>query len=669
MPDYSAPENALNGPIAFSDEDLAALSNQVMAEYLAGIQYKQGRVPAWQASEDAYFGKVKKALRGRFNVPVPIVPGFIDTLLAKIDDPPNLKFAGTREAQERLGRKIQAAYEIQSTNEDADWETIDLDSKKLACFSGRAIVKYFAESDPKYCGYLRVVDHYDFYCDPMGGGNLENHKFCGEDNIFKSKYDLRDGVKAGLYSKAQVAKLIAGITPAQVVENDNLYQNKANRFAALNLDSKNYNYAGQGLYRLCEAGTTFKGQRVYVLFDRTTGLIIRAKPLKEVFASGLWMYASWATHRDAFNFWSKAPVDDIRPVAEVMRILVNQELDNRQKKNWNQRAYDPEMFPNPAQLEFTPDGLVEVKSGTSRVTEISRGIYQFQTPELQGTINLVQWLDQYIGQKSGITPDAQGTSSEDKVGIYEGNVQAVADRIALYNRSYKKCWTAIGRRFVWGLKEHLTEKMAVKLTGEEGVEWDELGAKEIDPNIDIKVTGGSAEAQDNESRRQRRLETLTNISKDPSLAGATSAKWRVEQMLLGADFTDEEVRQAMDTANFGNREVMAKAAEDIEDIIEGKKPKLYRGANTAYVQKIVDHATELDNDDEQLFNRLMAFAEAHMPIVTRNMARKAIAEGSKVGLTPDVLSARAQALGGQPGGAGMPMEAAPTMPEAGNLPA
>lgn len=615
-------------------EDSQLIGAQCKKEYDNGMQFKQGRVKDWQATEDLYFGRVKKVLKGRFNIPIPIMSGFIDTLQSKIDEPPALKFSQGKESGFKAAQKTQSFYEEESTSEDADWDSLDLDNKKLASFHGRAIYKCYGERNPKYKFNLFISDPYDFYCDPMGGGNLENHRFCGEDNIFRTKYDLIEGAKAGIYDKSAVGKLLMGIIPEQIQQADNAYQNKANRFSALGLSSQMYNFVGDGLLRFVESGTTWHGKRYYVLWNYETGIAIRCKPIVEsgMFKSGLWWWTSWATHRDSFNFWSKAPADDIRPIAETIKILANQELDNRQKKNWPQRAYDPAIFPNSSELNWRPDGLVRTKSGASSVQSIANGIYTFETPELNGTINLVEWLDNMAGKKSGVTADSQGQSDEKKVGIYYGNLQQVADRLGLYNRSYSKCHVAIGRRFVWSLYENLNEKVAVKLIGEKGVEWDTLTRKEVDPLLKIKVEGGNAQLQADEIKRKTQMETLSSIEAKPELANRISPKWLIETKLRNGGFSDEDIRTAFDTDNYADRELLSEASQAIEEIIAGKNPKLNRGATTGFLQKILDFAYDHTDDDFELFNRLIAYINAHQDIVMENMNRRAYKMRSMMGM-------------------------------------
>ncbi len=614
------------------DSDKEQIIKTAREEYKAGLDYRHQREAAWKLAEDQYFNKQTKSLKQRYNVPIPIVPGFVETLLSKIDDPPALKFELAEEADYKAAQKAQAFYEAESSNEDHDWEMLDLDGKKQAILYGRAIYKFWAESKPEYKSNLKLIDVYDFVADPIGGGDGNKHRFSYEDNIFKSKEELKSVVEERGYDKEAVQKLINSTSEDKLVENDNIYRSKQSRMMALGIDGITYNYAGQPLYKLIEGFRTHNGKKYYVLFNYETGIAVKVCPLVEVFKSDLFPYPSWATHRDTFNFWSKAPVDDIVPLAEMARVLVNQELDNRQKRNWGMRGYDSSMVSDPAQLIWAPDRLVQFKNvGTKRIQD---GIYQFETPELNGTINLVQYIDTIIGQKTGVTADAQGASEEDKVGIYYGNMQQVADRLGLYNKSYKKCWAAIGRRYLWGLFEHLRTPQAVKIIGEKGAEWDEIKRIEINPKWNIRVEGGNAEMAEDEVKKKRLQEIMSTLAEDELMI--TSPRWRAETKFRAAGVDEDEIRMAFDRENEGNREILAEASQMIQDCLAGKPYKVNRGANTAFLQKILDYATDTDLPQEK-YDKLMMIVEEHIPIAQENMARKAVQMMAQQGTMPGQL--------------------------------
>src|ERR1044071_4854838 len=73
-----------------SEQDLIA--KQARAEYEAGLKFRHDRELVWQIIEDFYFNRVKKSLKSRFNVPVPILPGFVDTWQSKMAKHATLKF-------------------------------------------------------------------------------------------------------------------------------------------------------------------------------------------------------------------------------------------------------------------------------------------------------------------------------------------------------------------------------------------------------------------------------------------------------------------------------------------------------------------------------------------------------------------------------------------------
>jgi hypothetical protein len=614
--------------VAVSEQD--QITAQCRAEYDAGLMYRHDREKAWQIIEDFYFNKTPKSLKSRFNVPVPIIPGFVETWTATMARHVTLNFEQQEEADYKACQKVTALYQAQKEKDDYDWDLIDSDGKKLAALSGRSIYEYYAESKPKYKSNLSPVDHYDFYCDPMGGGNLENHRFLGRDNIFLSREELKKGVEAGLYDAAAVSKLINATKNDVIVDNDSMFRSKQNRLTALGLDGITHNYAGQALYKFIRAGTTYNGERKYVLFNHETGISIRTKPLKEVFESDLWWFTSWATNRDTFNFWSKGPCEDMLPLAEAMRVLVNQELDNRNKRNYGMRGYDPALIDDPAQLEWRPDGLVKFKSGSAQILgDMSKGLFNFETPQMSGTIELVNWIDGMLKEKTGVNSEAQGQSDQDKVGIAYLNVQQSAKRTALTYESYNKCWQAIGRRFLWGLFEHMRSPLAVKIIGEKGAEWDEIARREIKTDWNIRVEGSMEQIEQDEIKKKALTDIMATFADDELMV--TSPKWRVKTKLQAAGVDDDEIRMAFDMEGDQNKEILAEASLMIQDCLAGRPVKPNRGATTGFVQKIVDYATDTDLKTEE-YMKLMQLAEMHMPIAQENAVRKALTVRAQQGM-------------------------------------
>lgn len=586
--------------------------------------FKYARLNEVRRAEQMYANNVRKQLKNRFNVPLPILGGFVDTLKSKIDDAPVVSYLPTAEEDYKSAKKVQAVFDKESSDDKGRWAYIDRMVKTLCIFQGRGIYNIYADGMDGFSSYLEFTDLYDFIFEPQGGGDLEKHLFVGQSNIFKTKAELLKGAEKGYYSKEGVRRLIlSGAEESrETKEVTDKPEDRFGRYKSMGLDPISNNYVGVPIYNLTQLITTYNGKRYYLLLDKARRVPVRCEDYKEICSSQLYPYVSWATHEDPYNFLSKAAVDDIVPVSESMTTVFNQALDNLQKRNWGMRAYDSTIFPNPEELRWRPDGLVAVRANGQGV---DRGVYTFDTPDNTNiTVNMFEFLDNFLGQKTGITAGAQGSADKDaKVGVYYGDMQQVADRLGLYNKAYKEAWSQLGKRFIGGLKDYLTEKYAIKIIGNEGVEWDELKKGEI-KEYDVTVSGGTSELELNQLRKNKQEQVIASIFSNPILMQKVNINWFMEKLLASADFDDEEIKTALDNQNRGNMELMSEAAQSIQEILKGKIPKINRGATTAFVAKIVNFAIDkLDNDkDNEKYMLMMDYAMAHLPIAQKNMQAK-----------------------------------------------
>lgn len=589
----------------------------------ACIKFKQPRLSEVKKFFELYANKVDKALPGRFNVPIPVVGGFVDTLKSKIDDEPILKYKENDETDYKRVQMANAMWQWDKSPNRGKWALKDRAAKISAIFTGRGILSYFAESEPEYKSNLQVIDLFDFIFEPQGGADLDNHLFVGQTNIFKSVSDLQTGVKNGLYNSEQVQKLITGQSSTDEKRVEDEHENQTTRFEVYGLDPNTNNYVGQKIFSLCQMFLDFEGKKYYILFDLKTAIWVRVEPIKEVFKSKLQPYVSWATHEDYFNFLSKCALDDIKPIAEATKIIFNQALDNIQKRNWGMRAFDSSIFPNPSELQWRPDGLVQANNLNGKA--IQSGIYQFETADNTNiTVNMMEFMNSYLEKSTGIRPssiDQQDASQ--KVGIYYGNMQEVADRLGTLNKSYKETYAQLGLRYLYGLDEHLTEDMSIRVQGIKGSEWVDIKRTdfEFERTPDVDVESASTEFEMDEAKNQRRANALAMITANPLLMQKANSGWLFRQVLKNGEFNDEDIRVAMDTQNDGNAEILSEAAMAIKEIISGNQPKLNKGATTGFVQKILDY--DIDHDlKQEVSQALRDYAQAHIEIALRNMMKQ-----------------------------------------------
>ena len=531
----------------------------------ACLNFKRPRMADIQKNEDLYNNKVRKAIKGRWNMPLPIMPGFLDTLMSKIDERVMINFGYKDLADYKRAKKVTAAWELESSPQFDNWDKVDRACKKQAILCGLGIYKFYAESNPKYSSHLYVPDIYDFIFEPNGGNDIQKHLFVGEKNIFKTKQEIIDGVDSGLYDLKEARKLISSSEANDHKDNEDAYNEKNNRFKSLGLDPVSNNYVGQPIFALNEHYMVYNGTKYYLLFDCRSGACLRCEKLKDVFKSDLYPYVTWQTNEDAFNLLSKALADDIRPVAEAMKEIFNQMLDNIEKRNWNQRIIKPDMFSDISEFNWRPNGLIKLKAGESR--SVNDGIYEFKVDDNSSVvINVFSLLENYLGKKTGITSEAQGVSDKDKkVGIYYGEMQQVADRIGLQNKAYTEAQIQLGYLYYWGLKEHLTEGMMVKLIGDKGVEWDEIKKNDLaftkDP--DIFVTNSNSDTDS--IKQQRKIEALSSIISNPLLAQRLNPEWTIENVMTAGGWEIEDIKSATDLESNGSKESISEAKQYIED--------------------------------------------------------------------------------------------------------
>lgn len=602
---------------AVSLADKKKITQQSALQLRTSRSGKRTRMLQVKENEDLYHGIVEKTIRNPFNECFPFMSGFVDHLRAKIDDDSNLSFGHQAESDLKRASKIQGFYEMQSKSPEpnAAWGIKHRYAKYNALFSGVAIYKYYAEKTTRgYRSCLDVISHYDFHCEPRGGGMIENHLFCGQDNISKNIDDLKDDTT---YDQDQVLKLFDTTNGKDYKENSDPDNIRNNRAQGLGQDPVGNNYVGQNTVKLVEWYTTYKGKRYYVLFHEQTETWLRVCPLVEIFPDNLYPYITWHTNEDGDVFWSKAPADDARPIAKIINTMINQELYNRQKRNYGQRGYDAEMFPNIAALaDWRPDGLVPVDT-KGGMRQISQGVYEFKVGDLNGTLDLVTWLETFTGKQIGYTNSSAGQSENDKkVGVFQGEVAQVDQLINVKNKSYRDALSRLGLLFQQGLEHNLTKPEAVKLMGGSGVEWTEISSKDAKTDRPLTITpvGGTSELQLKRIQDGQKFEAL-------ALVQTVNPQWKDRQTLLLKGFTEEDVKEAFSMDSFATKELLSEAAQAEKDIVEGKKPKVNRGADSNFMQHIIDFATNTDNLDLKTYETLMQYAMAHTDIAIENEAR------------------------------------------------
>lgn len=647
------------------------LTEMACKQLLVSTDFKRPRLERINVYEQAYLSKTQARTRSMFNLPNLVFSGMVDALKSDFDEKISLKFKPTKPSDYNGIKKLNEAWkvDVHSLRPTGRWNLKLRVDKSQAIFWGRSVEKTYAETDPKYHSIFQVVDMKSFHFEPKGGPILENHLFLGEEDIFKTMESLEQGAEEGLYSAEQI-KLIKERRAPTDNKDDAMaaYQSKMAKFSAMNMDADANNYVGQDLLNCCEWGLTYKGERYYLLFDAFTRTWIRAEKWKDVFESGLWHWTSWATHEDLQLFLSKSYADDLYPVGEAVKNLLDQELTNRQKRNLGAKAYDKRFFPDVAKLDaaqYRPDALVPVTVPEGKT--IKDGVFLFETPELQGTINLINWVEQDLGKHAGITElNGQALQKGAKANVQYSLLQQAQKRIGYQSSAYQECYQEIGLRYAWGLVEHMNEERFIQMVGAEGAGWNTLTRAEVRALMpfDVIVESQTEEDKLNVIGKQQKKEALGEVMGSEVLMGEVNPKVVLDIILRDVGgFSEEVIARFLDKQNFGQKDILSEADKAIEMLRKGKMPDIYFDATTGFLSRIHRweraHQNLLKKDVTILFQQ---YIDTMMPIVQENMAYQAVKQNMQNGQVPGQQPGQppqpggAPQPGGQPGTAPVPVQ-------------
>lgn len=299
-------------------------------------------------------------------------------------------------------------------------------------------------------------------------------------------------------------------------------------------------------------------------------------------------------------------------------VSINQMLDNAEAINKPMKVVNVGAIDNLAELKYRRDGIIKTKGDF----DASRAVQFVQTPSINTPIQVFNILESIQEKSSGVTSGAKGVSDEGgKVGIYEGNQAAAADRFGLLNKSYAFGYLRFAKLYELGVREHLTKKVAVDILGSDGVEVVQVSRRDIfRKNEDFKVMVEASNAQTLASNQDKtvKIQFLSSQAANPSI----NQKKVFEMQAKIAGFSEDEIDQLLDVNEYGNAKLMGECDRDIERLLDNETIKPNQAANNAYKQKMVNYLRDHEEDiSTEQFARIADYIVQLEPIIMRNEAR------------------------------------------------
>lgn len=620
--------------MAINKQTRDLISAQIKNEIQFARNYRSGKIKYWQKNEEMYYGAKKPTESSRANVDLGKMQEFVHTLLSKINTPLIFKYMKRKESQLTRAERANA---VRENDRKTDWwDMKDLAGKKQCAIYGRAIYSYHADSiDGYYKAHLENVDVYDFLIDPAAGGlDIERANYMGRYGVRKNKAQLKQGVKDGLYLKYEVQELIDGSGNAGESTQENI--NKQPRRRDQNVWTTQTEISTTEDYKFWEWYTTYDGVRYYCL-TTDSGQIIRLEKLTDLFPAtkdhplGAFPFWTYAAFIDLTEFWTPSFCDYVREIFMAQSISINQMLDNNEQRNKPQRVVNVTAIEDLASLKYRKEGVIKVKGNIN----IKDAYQTIDTPEIQTPLMVYDKLEA-IGEKaSGITAGAKGTSKDTVVSVYEGNQEAIADRFKLFQSSYSFGYNRFGILHQEGMAENLTKRVAIDIIGPEGVEQQMITKRDIfrkGENLALFVESSNAQEMMTVEEKKNKIVFLTQEATNQII----NPKKFFEIKAAISGFTPDEIRQMLDSSEFGDSKLMSEADRDIESILDGKMIKPNRMATTAYKQRFVNFMLDHEEDmNETQKVDMFAYIDTLNPIILENMMRKI---NEKVALETEMMT-------------------------------
>ena len=599
--------------------DRDAIVANCLREIEHARNHKEGVIDDWHKNENVLSednaNKNKNEKReASANVALHKANGFVQTILSKIDTPLSFKYTHQHIGDKKNADLLNALVEVDS--EQDNWDFKDLLGKETAIIYGRTIFSYYATENIKgeYEPNLNWVDPYDFLIDPNAGGiDINNARYCGAYNIRLDRSTLEAG-KGKQYLLHETREILEGVGNND--ESTEEETDKTNRYKAYVDQARNENRElnDPDLFKFWNWYTTYKGERYYVVISETYGKAIRVEKLEDITKSNLWPYWSYAVFPSASVFWTPSYISIARDIFKAQNVSINQMLDNANRINKPQRAIDVGAVLDESELRYKPNGKIRFKAGTN----VDQAFKIVDTVSIDTPIAVYDTLENIVQLMSGVTGAVQGVAEEDKVGIYEGNVAATADRFNLLNKSYTNGYKRFAELYKWGVQEHLKQKKAVKLIGVNGVEIENINYKEIKPITDfmVSVQSSTAESQADFRDKREKLQFLGNYVG----SGLINDKnvFEMEAEIVG--FNQSDIRRLIDTENTYKNDVIAECARDIELLISGKEIEPNEIADIGYLEYLSNYMRDKkENLNLKQFIALRDYFAQVEPIAVRNM--------------------------------------------------
>lgn len=427
------------------DDDMTRLQK----EKFSAAEIQERKHNDWNENYELYRNKVRtNRLTQRQAVNIPLMKETIKTLLAKVDDPPDVSFT------ENTGDELKELYYQEIWNREFienKLELVDMLDKKNVFLYGQSVkMLNIYESGVK----TDVLDVFDILLDPlMSPGQIETSRFIIRQNIFRS---VRDVLADDRYDNAgkEELKIWADSPPGLAMSqlNKEEWDKKMERLRAMGVNADDFHNfaAGDRLVNLTEHFTTVwnKSKKEFerrVVTYAEDKIKLRDVTLEEALGVDFWPFVIWSEDPETNDIYPDSVADLVRTPNKVLNVWYSQLVENRTLKNFQMHWYNP--VDGYEAKTYTPGPGVMIPAPPGE--DINKNIRPVEISGLDDTFDAINAITRIVERGTGATAIDKGQAEKGQQTL--GEVQILVgkseERAISTAKYYRMAWQELAEKW------------------------------------------------------------------------------------------------------------------------------------------------------------------------------------------------------------------------------
>jgi hypothetical protein len=453
---------------------------------------------------------ITNRLTQRQSVNVPLMKETIKTILANIDDAPDLYFENLDNDKQR---ELFMNEYWKWVAETLKLELLDMVDKKQVLLYGRSFLKLNIVNGQFYVEVLDPQDVLvDRYVDPA---NINTGHRITHIHIFRT---LGEIAQNSMYTPEAVARLktFYGTQQGLIKAGDNA-QALADRNQRLEemgvtdinnpVLSDTYVELQEMQYREWDETNKEFVVRVAVRADSE---ILMDKPLREILGINRYNYITWAGDLERTDFWSDGEGDIVRVPNQILNVWLSQLVENRTLRNFGMNYYNSsiEGF-NPGTFIPSPWGWYPIPAGVGG--DMTKVFQHVEIPELSESLDEMQYVTGMVQSATAATGTEKGVKEKgtDTLGEVQLLSAKAMKRMGGMTKFYHKAWREFGDLFV-ELVEANTDKLEPVKLYKKSVQGNYF-EKEVKPTDWKSKSGYKTRVTSKAEKDEEQMEQLTKM--------------------------------------------------------------------------------------------------------------------------------------------------------------